>query len=49
MPKFYQGIWKIKDIFIRNGYSESFIDKYVKAFLSKVFIAKRIIQATEKK
>ena len=40
MPKFYQGIWKIKDIFIRNGYSESFIDKYVKAFLSKVFIAK---------
>ena len=49
MPKFHQGIWKIKDIFIKNGYSESFIDKYVKAFLSKVFIAKRIIQTTEKK
>ena len=49
IPKFHQGIWKIKDIFIKNGYSESFIDKYVKAFLSKVFIAKRIIQTTEKK
>ena len=49
MPKFHQEICKIKDIFIKNGYSERFLDKCVKAFLNKVFIPKRIIQTAEKK
>ena len=43
MPKFHQEICKIKDIFIKNDYSERFFDKCVKTFLSKVFIPKRII------
>ena len=45
MPKFHQEIFKIKDIFIKNIYSERFLDK----FLNKVFIPKRIIQTAEKK
>ena len=49
MPKFYQEICKIKDIFIENGYSERFLDKCAKTFLNKVFIPKRIIQTAEKK
>ena len=49
MPKFHQEICKIKDIFIKNGYSERFLDKCVKTFLNKVFIPKRIIQTAEKK
>ena len=49
MPKFHQEICKIKDIFIKNGYSERFLDKCVKAFLNKVFIPKRIIQTAEKR
>ena len=49
MPKSHQEICKIKDIFIQNSYSESFIDKCVKTFLNKVFIPKRIIQTAEKK
>ena len=49
MPKFHQEICKIKDIFIKNDYSERFLDKCVKTFLNKVFIPKRIIQTAEKK
>ena len=49
MPKFHQKICKTKDIFIKNGYSERFLDKCVKTFLNKVFITKRIIQTVEKK
>ena len=49
MPKFHQEIFKIKDIFIKNVYSERFLDKCVKTFLNKVFIPKRIIQTAEKK
>ena len=41
MPKSHQEICKIKDIFIKNGYSKTFIDKCVKTFLNKVFIPKR--------
>ena len=40
MPKFHQEICRIKDIFIKKGYSERFIDKCVKTFLNKVFIPK---------
>ena len=49
MPKFHQEICKIKDIFIKNGYSERFLDKCVKTFFNKVFIPKLIIQTVEKK
>ena len=49
MPKFHQEICKIKDIFIKNGYSERFLGKCVKTFLCKIFIPKRIIQTAEKK
>ena len=49
MPKFHQEICKMKDVFLKNGYSEKFIDKYIKTSLSKVFIRKRIIQTAEKK
>ena len=49
MPKFHQEICKIKNIFIKNGYSESFIDKCIKTFLNKVFIPNQIIQTVEKK
>ena len=49
MPKFHQEIWKIKDIFIKNGYSQRFLEKCDETFLNKVFIPKRIIQTAEKK
>ena len=49
MPIFRQEICKIKDIFIRNSYSERLFDKCVKTFLNKVFIPKPIIQTAEKK
>ena len=49
MPKFHQEICKIKDIFIKNGYSEKFLVKCVKTFPNKVFIPKRIIQTAGKK
>ena len=48
VPKLHQEICKIKDIFIKNGFSEKFIDKYVKTFVNKVFIPKRIIKTAEK-
>ena len=49
MSKFHQEICEIKDIFIKNGYSERFLNKCVKTYLNKVFVPKRIIQTTEKK
>ena len=49
MPKFHEEVCKIKEIFIKYGYSEMFIDKCVKTFLHKVFIPKQIIQTAEKK
>ena len=49
MPKFHQEICEIKDIFIKSGYSERFLDKCVKKFLNKIFIPKQIIQTAEKK
>ena len=49
MPKFHEEICKIKEIFIKYGYSEMFIDKCVKTFLHKVFIPKQIIQTAERK
>ena len=45
----HQEICKIKDIFMKNGHSERFINKFVKTFLNKAFISKRIIQTAEKK
>ena len=49
MPKFHHEICKIKDTFIKNGYSERLLHKCVKIFLNKVFIPQRIIQIAEKK
>ena len=49
MPNFHQEICKIKDIFIKNGCSERFVDKCFKTFLNEVFISKRINQTAEKK
>ena len=49
MPKFYQEICKIKDIFTKSGYNERFIEKCFKTLLNKVFIPKRIIQPAQKK
>ena len=49
MLKFQHEICKIKNIFIENGCSERFIDKYVKTFLKKVFIPTKIIRTAKKK
>ena len=49
MPKFHREICKIKDIFTKHGYSKKFLEKCVKTFLNKVFIARRIIQTAKKK
>ena len=49
MPKFHEEVCKIKEIFIKYGYSEMFTDNCVKTFLHKVFIPKQIIQTAEKK
>ena len=49
MLKFHQEICKIKNILIKNGYSERFIEKCAKTFLNKTFVPKRIIQTAEKK
>ena len=48
MHIFHQEICKIKDIFMKKGYSEMVLDKCVKTFLNKVFIPKQIIQTAEK-
>ena len=48
MPKFHREICKIKDIFTKHGYSKKFLEKCVKTFLNKVFIARRIIQTAKK-
>ena len=49
MPKFYQEICKIKDIFVKMVTVKGFFDKCVKTFLNKVFTPKQIIQTAEKK
>ena len=48
MHKFHQEICEIKDIFIKNSYSEQFIDKRVKTFFNKLVIPGRITQTAEK-
>ena len=40
MPKLHLDICKIKDIFVRNGYAKTIIDKYFNAFLIKLFLLK---------
>ena len=48
MPRSHQEICRIKDIFIKNSYTEKFIDKCVKTFLNEVCIPKRVIQLLER-
>ena len=45
----HQEILKLKDIFKRNGYRISFIDKCVKRFLDKVFVEKKTFLTASKK
>ena len=45
---FHQEILKLKDIFKRNGYPISFIDKCVKRFLDKVFIERKTFLTAQK-
>ena len=45
----HQEILKLKDIFKRNGYPISFIDKCVKRFLDKVFVEKKTFLTASKK
>ena len=45
----HQEILKLKDIFKRNGYPISFIDKCVKRFLDKIFIEKKTFLTSSKK
>ena len=45
----HQEILKLKDIFKRNGYTISFIDKRVKRLIDKVFIEKKTFLTTSKK
>ena len=47
MSRYYQNICKIKDILIKNDYSETFVNKYVNTFLNELFIPKRIVQTAE--
>ena len=45
----HQEILKLKDIFKRNGYPISFIDKCVERFLDKVFVKKKTFLTASKK
>ena len=46
---FHQEIIFLKYIFKRNGYLSNFIDKYVKTFLDKIIIQKKVILVAQKK
>ena len=45
MPKLHLDICKIKDIFVRNGYAKTIIDKCFNVFLIKLFVLKWIVQS----
>ena len=48
MHEFHQKICETKDIFIKHSYSEQFVDKCVKTFLSKLVIPGGIIHIAKK-
>ena len=41
--RFHQEIDKFKTIFENNGYSKSFVDFFIKKYLDKVFIKKKVV------
>ena len=47
--RFHQEIDKLKTIFENNGYSKSFVDFYIKKYLDKVFIKKKVVLKASKK
>ena len=47
--KFHKEIIFLKDIFLKNGYPTSFIDKCFKTFLDQLFIKKPQVLTVEKK
>ena len=49
MPKFHCEIEKPKEILSSNGYSNSFIDKYILKFMNKLHIKKPVMLTVPKK
>ena len=47
--KFHEEIVLLKDIFKRNEYPKTFIDKCITNFLNKLFVSKKIVHTAEKK
>ena len=46
--KFYNELSFLKDIFFKNGYPASFIDKCFKTFLNKIYLKGRQVLTLEK-
>ena len=46
---FCEDVLLLKDIFKKNEYPQFFIDKYIKKYLSKLFVPKGIIHTVDKK
>ena len=49
MSKFHLELERLKDIFRKNGYPASFIDKCIKTFLDKLYTPKRSVATVSKK
>ena len=49
MSKFHLELERLKDIFRKNGYPASFIDKCIKKFLDKLYTPKRSVATVSKK
>ena len=47
--KFHEEIVLLKEVFKKNEYPQFFIDKYIKKYLNKLFVPKRIIYTVDKK
>ena len=46
---FHQEIHKLKTNFENNSYPKSFVDLYIKKYLNKVFIKKKVVLKASKK
>ena len=47
--KFHEEIVLLKEVFKKNEYHQFFIDKFIKKYLNKLFVPKRIIHTVDKK